>query len=159
MATQVSTRLDPAIFRLPVDRIREGYYSDAYFVLTKTLLESEDHHPQVTMQVFQKRDSVLGGIDEPEEAKASFVAEMMQRSPAPAEVVAFALKDPSPRVRKSLLSFVWWGMSTEEISRFSQTLDAANFKELIAGMHASELPPSMHPRALESYVAAANDEI
>jgi nicotinate phosphoribosyltransferase len=64
MATQVSTRLDPAIFRLPVDRIREGYYSDAYFVLTKTLLESEDHHPQVTMQVFQKRDSVLGGIDE-----------------------------------------------------------------------------------------------
>ena len=93
----------------------------------------------------------------PEEAKASFVAEMMQRTPAPAEVVAFALKDPSPRVRKSLLSFVWWGMSPEEISRFSQTLDDANFKELIAGMHASELPPSMHPRALESYVAAAKD--
>jgi len=91
----------------------------------------------------------------PEEAKASFVAEMMQRTPAPAEVVAFALKDPSPRVRKSLLSFVSWGMSLEELSRFSQTLDDANFKELIAGMHASELPPSMHPRALESYVAAA----
>ena len=48
-------------------------------------------------------------------------------------------------------------MSPEEISRFSQTLDDADFKELIAGMHASELPPSMHPRALESYVAAAND--
>ena len=93
----------------------------------------------------------------PEDARASFVAEMMQRSPAPAEVVAFAMKDPSPRVRKSLLSFVWWGMSPEEISRFSQTLDDANFKELIAGMHASELPPSMHPRALESYVAAAKD--
>lgn len=93
----------------------------------------------------------------PEEAKASFVAEMMQRTPAPAEVVAFALKDRSPRVRKSLLSFVWWGMSPEEISRFSQTLDDANFKELIAGMNASELPPSMHPRALESYVAAAKD--
>ena len=91
----------------------------------------------------------------PEGARASFVAEMMQRSPAPAEVVTFALKDPSPGVRKSLLSFVWWGMSLEEISRFSQTLDDSNFKELIAGMHASELPPSMHPRALESYVAAA----
>jgi nicotinate phosphoribosyltransferase len=64
MATQVSTRLDPAIFRLPVDRIREGYYSDAYFVYTKSLLEAEDHHPRVTMQVFQKKDSVLGGIDE-----------------------------------------------------------------------------------------------
>jgi nicotinate phosphoribosyltransferase len=60
----VRTRLDPAIFRLPVDRIRSGYYSDAYFVLTKTLLESEGVHPRVTLQVFQKQDSVLGGIDE-----------------------------------------------------------------------------------------------
>jgi len=57
-------RLDPEIFRLPVDRIRRGYYSDAYFVYTKQLLEEQDHHPRVTMQVFQKHDSVLGGIDE-----------------------------------------------------------------------------------------------
>ena len=64
MSTQVSTRLDPEIFRLPVDRIREGYYSDAYFVYTKELLEAENRHPRVTMQVFQKHDSVLGGIDE-----------------------------------------------------------------------------------------------
>jgi nicotinate phosphoribosyltransferase len=64
MPTQVSSRLDPAIFRLPVHRIRAGYYSDAYFVLTKTLLETEDEHPRVTMQVFQKHDSLLGGIDE-----------------------------------------------------------------------------------------------
>ncbi|MGZ4170481.1 MAG: quinolinate phosphoribosyl transferase [Solirubrobacteraceae bacterium] len=60
----MSTRLDPAIFRLPVDRIRDGYYSDAYFVLTKQLLEAEGEHPRVTMQVFQKDDSILGGIDE-----------------------------------------------------------------------------------------------
>jgi nicotinate phosphoribosyltransferase len=64
MATQVSVRLDPAVFRLPVDRIRAGYYSDAYFVHTKRLLEAENHRPRVTMQVFQKRRSVLGGIDE-----------------------------------------------------------------------------------------------
>src|ERR1700733_14564328 len=64
MSTAVSTRLDPEIFRLPVDRIRSGYYSDAYFVLTKSLLEAEGEHPHVTMQVFQKQDSVLGGIDE-----------------------------------------------------------------------------------------------
>src|SRR6201995_1089137 len=64
MATQTQARLDPAIFRLPVDRIRRGYYSDAYFVYTKQLLEAEGHPPHVTMQVFQKRDSVLGGIDE-----------------------------------------------------------------------------------------------
>jgi nicotinate phosphoribosyltransferase len=64
MSIQVSARLDPAIFRLPVDRIRAGYYSDAYFVHTKTLLEAEGEHPHVTLQVFQKEDSVLGGIDE-----------------------------------------------------------------------------------------------
>jgi nicotinate phosphoribosyltransferase len=66
METQVKarSRLDPAIFRLPVERIRHGYYSDAYFVYTKSLLEAENHHPRVTMQVFQKQDSVLGGIDE-----------------------------------------------------------------------------------------------
>jgi nicotinate phosphoribosyltransferase len=66
MATGIPTRqrLDPTIFRLPVDRIRHGYYSDAYFVYTKQLLEQENHHPRVTMQVFQKKRSVLGGIDE-----------------------------------------------------------------------------------------------
>ena len=47
-----------ATFRLPVERIREGYYSDAYFNFTKELLEAEGHHPRVTMQVFQKEQSV-----------------------------------------------------------------------------------------------------
>ena len=66
MATRARprTRLDPEVFRLPVERIRAGYYTDAYFNLTKELLEGEGRHPRVTMQVFQKQDSVLGGIDE-----------------------------------------------------------------------------------------------
>src|SRR5688572_8221973 len=62
MATR--ERLAPETFRLPVDRIRRGYYSDAYFVYTKDLLEREGRHPDVLMQVFQRKDSVLGGIDE-----------------------------------------------------------------------------------------------
>ncbi|MFL5861256.1 MAG: quinolinate phosphoribosyl transferase, partial [Solirubrobacteraceae bacterium] len=33
-------------------------------MLTKQLLEAEGEHPNVTMQVFQKEDSILGGIDE-----------------------------------------------------------------------------------------------
>ncbi|HET9720482.1 MAG TPA: quinolinate phosphoribosyl transferase [Solirubrobacteraceae bacterium] len=57
-------RLDPEVFRLPVARLRSGYYSDAYFVSTKHLLEEQEHHPRVLMQVFQKQDSVVGGIDE-----------------------------------------------------------------------------------------------
>jgi nicotinate phosphoribosyltransferase len=57
-------RLDPSVFRLPVERIREGYYSDAYFNYTKELLELRDDCPVVTMQVFQKEQSIVGGIDE-----------------------------------------------------------------------------------------------
>jgi nicotinate phosphoribosyltransferase len=57
-------RLPPETFRLPVERIREGYYSDAYFNFTKALLEDERRGPHVVMQVFQKQQSILGGVDE-----------------------------------------------------------------------------------------------
>jgi nicotinate phosphoribosyltransferase len=64
MALTERRRLSPATFRLPVDKIRDGYYSDAYFNHTKALLEADGHHPHVVMQVFQRKESVLGGIDE-----------------------------------------------------------------------------------------------
>ena len=64
MATEVRERLGSEVFRLPVERIRDGYYSDAYFNHAKALLEQEGRRPQVVMQVFQKRRSVLGGVDE-----------------------------------------------------------------------------------------------
>ena len=62
--TPTRERLAADIFRLPVERIRDGHYSDAYFVHARRLLEAEDRHPRVLMQVFQKEESVLGGIDE-----------------------------------------------------------------------------------------------
>ena len=62
--TQRRQRLDPEVFRLPEKKIREGYYTDAYFNFTKELLEAEGHHPNVVMQVFQRNHSMLGGIDE-----------------------------------------------------------------------------------------------
>jgi nicotinate phosphoribosyltransferase len=58
------TRLDPSVFRLPVERITAGWYSDAYFNFTRQLLKESGRHPHVTMQVFQKKTSILGGIDE-----------------------------------------------------------------------------------------------
>src|SRR5688572_8772182 len=63
-ARAARTRLDPAVFNIPVGRLRSGYYTDAYFNLTKELLEAEGRRPRVLMQVFQKHESVLGGIDE-----------------------------------------------------------------------------------------------
>jgi nicotinate phosphoribosyltransferase len=58
------TRLDPSVFRLPADKIRAGHYTDQYFNLTKELLEAVGSHPRVTMQVFQRHQALLGGIDE-----------------------------------------------------------------------------------------------
>jgi nicotinate phosphoribosyltransferase len=58
-------RLPVSVFRLPVERIRSGYYSDAYFNYTKELLEARRRHPEVVLQVFQRQPgAVLGGIDE-----------------------------------------------------------------------------------------------
>jgi nicotinate phosphoribosyltransferase len=57
-------RLAPETFRLPVEKIRESWYSDSYFALTKELLEAEGRSPEVTMQVFAKKQGLLGGIDE-----------------------------------------------------------------------------------------------
>ena len=59
------SRLDAEVFALPVDRLREGYYTDAYFNGAKRVLESKGLHPRATMQVFQKTEgAVLGGMDE-----------------------------------------------------------------------------------------------
>jgi nicotinate phosphoribosyltransferase len=57
-------RLPPEIFDLPVDKMREGWYSDAYFNHTRAALLADGRHPRVLMQVFQKKDSILGGVDE-----------------------------------------------------------------------------------------------
>jgi len=44
--------------------MRAGYYTDAYFNHTRSLLLADDVHPIVLMQVFQKRHAYLGGMDE-----------------------------------------------------------------------------------------------
>ena len=57
-------RLPPEIFELPVEKMREGYYTDAYFNHTRAALLQDGRHPRVVMQVFQKQDAFLGGMDE-----------------------------------------------------------------------------------------------
>ena len=64
MSAPRKKRLDPSIFHLPVDKMREGYYSDKYFVRARELLRKDRHRPRVTMQVFGKAHASLGGIDE-----------------------------------------------------------------------------------------------
>ena len=57
-------RLDPAILNLPVEKMREGYYSDVYFNRAREILEADNYHPRVRMQVFQRNRAILCGIDE-----------------------------------------------------------------------------------------------
>jgi nicotinate phosphoribosyltransferase len=44
--------------------MRAGWYTDAYFNHTRAALLRDGRHPHVLMQVFQKRDAYLGGMDE-----------------------------------------------------------------------------------------------
>lgn len=44
--------------------MREGYYSDKYFVRAREVLLEDGHRPRVTMQVFGKAHAYLGGSDE-----------------------------------------------------------------------------------------------
>ncbi len=64
MTTPHLPRLDPAIFNLPVDKMRAGYYSDKYFVRSRDTMRADGYSPRVTVQVFGKADAYLGGIDE-----------------------------------------------------------------------------------------------
>ncbi|MDX6398030.1 MAG: nicotinate phosphoribosyltransferase, partial [Gaiellaceae bacterium] len=67
MATQAQTRptrLPPEIFDLPVEKMREGYYTDAYFNHTREALLRDGRQPRVVMQVFQRNLAMLGGVDE-----------------------------------------------------------------------------------------------
>src|SRR4051794_3790610 len=57
-------RLPPEIFELPVEKMREGYYTDAYFNHARATLLDDGRRPRVVMQVFQKHDAYLGGMDE-----------------------------------------------------------------------------------------------
>jgi nicotinate phosphoribosyltransferase len=66
MASTQTTRkrLPPEIFDLPVEKMREGYYTDAYFNHTRKVLLADGRHPRVVMQIFQRKEAVLGGLDE-----------------------------------------------------------------------------------------------
>jgi nicotinate phosphoribosyltransferase len=66
MAVEQGTRerLSPEVFDLPVEKMRAGYYTDAYFNHARATLLQDDRLPRVVMQVFQKKHAYLGGMDE-----------------------------------------------------------------------------------------------
>jgi len=64
MTVIANPRLKAHTFRLPIEKIRAGYKTDTYFNRTKYILEQDNKHLSVTMQVFQKvPDAVVCGVD------------------------------------------------------------------------------------------------
>lgn len=57
-------RLSPDLFMIPVEQIKNGYFSDSYFLRTQEILVKDNHHPRVVMQVFQRQHAIVCGVDE-----------------------------------------------------------------------------------------------
>ena len=58
------SRLEPRVFDLPVEKMRAGWYTDAYFNHARAALLRDGRRPRVVLQAFQKKHSYLGGVDE-----------------------------------------------------------------------------------------------
>src|SRR5437899_3120197 len=63
MPPHAKKRLAPEVFDLPVEKMRAGWYTDAYFNHARAALLADGRHPRVVVQVFQKNDAWLGGVD------------------------------------------------------------------------------------------------
>ncbi|MCP4398482.1 MAG: nicotinate phosphoribosyltransferase [bacterium] len=58
------TRLNPQVFKVPIDKIRAGYYSDKYFLRVSQILRKEQYNPSVLYQFFVRKPAVVVGLDE-----------------------------------------------------------------------------------------------
>jgi nicotinate phosphoribosyltransferase len=64
MSDRPRPRLPAEVFELPVEKMRAGHYTDAYFNHARAALLAAGRRPRVLMQVFQKKRALLGGMDE-----------------------------------------------------------------------------------------------
>jgi nicotinate phosphoribosyltransferase len=69
--------------------MRAGWYSDAYFNHSRSVLLQDGRRPRVLMQVFQKNDAYLGGMDEA-------IAILRLCAHEPEGIVVHALHDGDP---------------------------------------------------------------
>lgn len=57
-------RLPSKIFDIPVKKIKNGWYSDKYFVRTRNVLKRDNNHNRVLMQIFARKSGIVCGLDE-----------------------------------------------------------------------------------------------
>jgi nicotinate phosphoribosyltransferase len=54
-------RLDPSVFNLPVEQIKQGHFTDVYFVRAREIVRQDKRTPIVTMQFSGKHEGWLSG--------------------------------------------------------------------------------------------------
>jgi nicotinate phosphoribosyltransferase len=64
MAPRRRKRIEPAAFNLPVEQIKQGFYTDAYFVRAREIVRQDKRSPHVLMQFSGKNEGWVSGIDE-----------------------------------------------------------------------------------------------
>jgi nicotinate phosphoribosyltransferase len=57
-------RLEPATFNLPVEQIKQGFYTDAYFLRAREIVAKDKRTAAVMMQFSGKTEGWLSGVDE-----------------------------------------------------------------------------------------------
>jgi nicotinate phosphoribosyltransferase len=57
-------RLHPNLFKVPIDKVRMGYYTDKYFTRFVEVLKKDKKDIDVVYQFFPRKDSIIVGIDE-----------------------------------------------------------------------------------------------
>ena len=60
----MTNRLPVESFSFPVEKIKAGYYTDAYFLRSAEILNGDNYHPRVLMQIFARDNVVVCGTDE-----------------------------------------------------------------------------------------------
>lgn len=60
----MSNDMNPLVFKLPVYKIRAGYFSDKDFVRISEILKKDNYHPRVIQQFISLEDGVVCGIEE-----------------------------------------------------------------------------------------------
>jgi len=86
-----------------------------------------------------------------EDARIEFVFEVTGNRWMPDAVKDFALGDPSSKVRAAAVQALSWVGSDQDIVKLLEALDEGSFEQAVQKMHAEEIPPSYHTRALASY--------
>lgn len=61
----MKNRLPVEHFHFPVEKIKAGYYTDAYFLRTEEILNGDNHHPRVMMRFLPASTLLFAALMKP----------------------------------------------------------------------------------------------